>query len=109
MCCIQNSRSECNCMSSFWTWRKWLSVCVFVLVLSMRRMIQTVKESHPMTRKPELIDLGDGPLPSLRDLQASYERLREQCMPCKCFTLGATSPVSAEQFQLSSFQLSCSS
>lgn len=45
------------------------------------KMIQAVKDSHPKTRKPGVIDLGDGRLPLLRDLQSSYERLREQCMP----------------------------
>ena len=49
----------------------------------LNRMLSNVKRCHPQQQPPVIYDLAQK-LPSLRDVQLSYEKLRELCMPCKC-------------------------
>lgn len=43
-------------------------------------MLENVRKSHPKRKEPLLMDLARE-LPSLRDLQLSFNKLRELCAP----------------------------
>ena len=45
-------------------------------------MLDAIQESHPTKSPPFVFDLTKD-LPPIRDIQSSYEKLREICMPGK--------------------------
>lgn len=46
-----------------------------------------IKRTHPQVRRPTVFDVTElqqsQKLPSLKDIQNSFDKLRDLCMPCK--------------------------